>query len=214
MNEKFLENDTTPFSVDNKSKSSLSTTILWITFVLSLIATIFFYMQSTSLANSVVESEQTRDEIVTQLASPSYVQIEEKATAFKNAYSILSEINTTRLPKKELLTELYTYFTKDVAIRNIAISDDGTLTIDGNTASYRAVADFMVGLASYERISDLTLGTVATLNTKDIPLNKAVIFSLTSKIDLKKSNEATTPETSATDDFDATSGSFTSEEDY
>lgn len=183
MNDKLPGNAAVGISVDKNSGSKISTVLLWITFAVVALATVFLYMQSRSVQNAVLDKEATRDEVVAQLSTPSYIQIEEKANGFKEAYNILTQISGTQVPKKELLTELYKYFTKDVFIRNLALSADGSLVVDGDTGSYRAVADFMTALKSYERISNITLGSVSVANGEGVASNKSVSFTVNCKLD-------------------------------
>jgi len=205
MNDKLPGNAAVGISVDKNSGSKISTVLLWITFAVVLLATVFLYMQSRSVQNAVLDKEATRDEIVAQLATPSYVQIEEKANGFKEAYNILTQISGTQVPKKELLTELYKYFTKDVFIRNLSLSSDGSLVVDGDTGSYRAVADFMTALKSYERVSNIALGSVSVAGGEGVAANKSVSFTVNCKVDTAKKApvvEETPLETDTTDTTD------------
>ncbi len=186
MNEKFLDNDTSKFSMDGSKKSSKAPVVLWLTFGISLIATIMLLMLSKSVENSVKEKQLTRDELISQLQSPSYSQIETKANTFKTAFDIFSQISNSQITKKDLLAELYKYTTKDVAIQNLLISSDGVLQLDGATSTYRNVADFMIALKSYNRVSEVSVGGISRSQSSDQDAKKMVTFSVTAKINVKK----------------------------
>lgn len=190
MNDQFAGNTAPGISVSKNSNPYISTTLLWITFAVVVLATVFLYLQSRATQNAVLDKEATKDEIVSQLSSPSYVAVEQKANGFKEAYNILAKISGTEMPKKELLNELYTYFTKDVFIRNLSLSADGSMVLDGETASYRAVADFMTALKSYKRISAVSLANVSLSSGEGVATNKSVSFSVSCKIDTAKKDVA------------------------
>ena len=216
MNEKFLDDGQTTFSVDKGNRPSAApAAILWITFIVALLGTFFLFFQSKSVQNNVTERESNRDAIVTQLSSNAYVDIETKANTFKKAFEVFSSISSTLKPKKELMDELYTHFTKDVKINNLAISNDGTLQIDGYTASYRCVADFMTGLKAYNRISSVSLGSVSVNESDDdnqIAENQRISFSVTAILDTKK--EVTKAVTDTTDDSVSEENESESTNDY
>lgn len=210
MNDKFEVGAPAGISVDKKSSSSVSVAILWITFAIVLLATVFLYLQSRSVQNAVLDKEATRDEIVSQLSSPSYLEVERQANGFKEAYNILAQVSGTQMPKKELLSELYLYFTKDITVRNLSLSAEGSLLMDGSTSSYRAVADFMTSLKSYSRVSDVSLGAVSISGEEGVAANKAVSFSVSCKVDTAKKAPQTS--TGASDQDAAGEGSTSSDD--
>ncbi len=210
MNEKFLDSDQNKFSMDSSKKSFKSSLILWITFGLSLIVTVLLYMQSKSVQNSVDDKQQQRDEIVSQLESPSYTQIENKANSFKEAFDIFSQISNSQLPKKDLMKELYTYFTKDTKISNLSLTNSGVLNIDGYSSSYRSVADFMVALKSYNRVTEVKLGTVGQNLAEDATPKTAMLFSVSAKVNTAKVITSSDSQSISGDDSDTSqSGSET-----
>lgn len=172
--------------IDKPNTSSAPAAILWITFVLALGLTVFFYMASRSAINLVDAKESAKNDIITELNSPAYQSVEEKANSFKEAFDILNNLVNSRAPKKEILDELTQKFTNDVIIKNFAIGADGSLTLDGATGSYRQVADFMVGLQQYKRVSAARLNTVSLDESDEADPKVKVLFSITAKIDLAK----------------------------
>lgn len=183
--------------MDKPNTSSAPTAILWITFVLALGLTIFLYMASRSALNAVEARTAQRDDLISELQSPSYAETEEKTTAFKQAFDILNTLATQRAPKKEILDSLYQNFTKDVYIRNLSISETGTSAIEGATGSYRSVADFMVALKQNKRVKSVSLGTVSIDSAEGVADNMRVVFSLTVKLDLAKQSTSVLDTTSA-----------------
>jgi len=191
--------------MDKPKSNAAPTIILWITFVLSLAALIYLFIAGRSMANLVLSRTSDKDQLVSELSSPSYTDIETRANSFKQAFTALSSLSATRKPKSEVLPDLYKNFTKDVKIKNVAISADGTLTVDGTTASYRSVADFMMGLKSYSKISDVKLGATSLNTAEGVSAKEKVLFSVSAKLDLSKevvmtdttsvSEDGSTPET-------------------
>lgn len=206
MNEKFLDNDANKFSMDASKKGSRAPVVLWLTFGISLVATILLFMLSKSVENSVKEKQQSRDELISQLQSPSYTQIETKANSFKTAFDIFSTISNYKLSKKDLLEELYKYMTKDVIIQNLSISSEGALQMDGATSSYRNVADFLTALKSSDRISEISVGGINRDQDPEKDPKKIITFSVDAKINVNK--DITSDNSSQINDtYDSTTGS-------
>ncbi len=213
MNDKFPQGPTGALSVDRKNKGVISTYILWITFVLALVFTALLLFKSRSVQNEAMAKQESKDEIVSQLNSPSYLEIEKKANSFNEAFSIISAISEKSISKKELLGQLYGYFTKDVQIRNLALTKDGTVTVDGNTSSYRAVADFMTAVKSFNRVSEMTLGSVSLSEGEDIDAKKAISFSINFILDTQKSVTKDSSSTSESNTYDSDLDNYDSNSD-
>lgn len=193
-----LSTPNTMIGMDRSNNSNGAGVLLWITFVIALSLMVYLFFANRSMANAVAEKQINKNDIIAQLSSPENVAIEDQANAFKGAFTILSEISANRLPKKDLLTELYGNFTKDVKVRNLALASDGTLTIDGSAASYRGVADFMVGLSAYRRASDVKLASVALSSDDKVAVKEKVVFSVTAKLNMAKAVPETITESSDT----------------
>lgn len=193
--------------MDKPKSNAAPTVILWITFVLSLGVLVYLFIVGRSQANLVASRASDKTQLVSELSSPSYTDIETRANSFKQAFTALSSLSAARKPKSEVFPELYNNFTKDVKINNVALSSDGTLTVDGTTASYRSVADFMMGLKSYSKISDVKLGTTSLNTSEGVSAKEKVLFSVSAKLDL--SREVVATDTTTGSDSDSLSETVT-----
>ena len=174
----------------SKGESSVPAVLIWLSFVVILAATGFFWLSDYSNVKAINEKESEKNSIVSQLNSTSNKKTEEEAINFQNAFSQLSTLVAGQVSKADFLTELYTHITKDVKITSISLSAEGELGIDGATGSYRQVADLMLGLKGFSKLSDISLKNVALSTEEGIPLNEKVTFSISAKADLKTGAKA------------------------
>ena len=173
------------FAEFNKSSaaSPIPSILVWLTFILTVAATGFFWMSDYSNTKAIAAKEAEKNSIVSQLNSESNKKVETEALNFKNAYQQLSTLITSRVSKVDFLNQLYTHMTKDVKITTISLSADNELAIDGGTATYRQVADLMLGLKGYSKLSDFALKNVGLSTEIGVPSNQIVNFSITAKVD-------------------------------
>lgn len=176
--------------IDKPNNSSAYSAILWITFVVALGATVFLFMLSRSTQNALAVKQQAKNEIESQLASPAYTEVEKKANAFKEAFDILTTLSTQKMSKKDLLTELFQNFTNDVTVKNLTLNEDGGLTIDAATYSYRSAADFMTALKNYKRVSEVRLIAASVDTTDGVAASQKISFSISAKVDTEKEQPA------------------------
>ncbi|MEK9156021.1 MAG: PilN domain-containing protein [Patescibacteria group bacterium] len=160
----------------------------WLAIFAAIGATAYFWLASRNLAGTLAEKQQERNEIISEIASPTYADVEEKAAGFKAAVEKLSEAKTKSYPASTFLTQLYKRVTSDVEVSAISMKSDGTLAIDGKTSSYRSIADLSLALKSWSALKDVDIGTSAvSLSTEG---KATASFSITAKIDKSVSPEA------------------------
>lgn len=190
---------TQTFSEFNQSTgaSLVPSVLIWLSLIITLVATGFFWLSDYSNVKAISEKENEKNSIVSQLNSESNKKIEQEALSFQNAFSELSSLVANQVSKASFLTELYTHITKDVKITSIALSAEGELGIDGATGSYRQVADLMLGLKGYSKLSDISLKSVSVSIEEEVPTNEKITFSIDSMADLGNGAKA---ESSATGD--------------
>lgn len=183
--------------------------ILWITFILTVLITGYFWLIDYSNVKAISEKESEKNQVVTQLNTPENKEVEEKANNFKTAFTDLSTLTSQQLTKKDLLTALYGYFTKDVTLNTIAITQEGELQLDGATGSYRQVADFMLGLSGYNRLSEISLKSVALSTTENVSADQKIVFTITANIDTTKNMTGTSATTGTGESTSSGSSSST-----
>lgn len=172
------------FSEFNQSRgeSALPSVLFWLSFAVTLLATGFFWLSDYSNVKAIYEKENEKNSIVSQLNSENNKKVEEVAINFQSAFSQLSALVASGISKADFLTELFTHTTKDVKITSISLSDEGELGIDGATASYRQVADLMLGLKGDSKLSDVSLKNVGVSTEEGVPANQKIVFSMTAKV--------------------------------
>ncbi len=175
--------------------SSAAVVLLWITFVIAISAMVFLYLANRSLANSVSDKEDSKKDIVAELSSQKYVEIEQNAKSFSDSATILTEVSATRYPKREVMEALYSNLTRDIKLNSLSLGEDGVLVLDGATSSYRAVADLMTGLKAYDKISNITLGSVSLDTSDEAPVNQKITFSINASLNTKKETASTNSNT-------------------
>ena len=185
----------------SKGASPVPSVLIWLSFIITLVVTGFFWLSDYSNVKAVNEKESEKNSIVSQLNSESNKRVEEEALNFQSAFTQLSTLVTNQVSKASFLTELYTHITRDVKISSISLSAEGDLGIDGATGSYRQVADLMLGLKGYSKLSDISLKSVAVSNEEGVPLDQKITFSISAKADLKT---GATTGSSATSDTTST----------
>lgn len=191
----------------SKGESSIPSILIWLSFIVILAVTGFFWLSDYSNVKAVNEKESEKNSIVSQLNSASNKKTEAEAINFQNAFTQLSTLVAGQVSKAVFLTELYTHITRDVKISSISLSEEGELGIDGATGSYRQTADLILGLKGYAKLSDISLKSVSISTEEGVPLNEKVAFSISAKVDF-----GTGANTESSAALDSTSGQNTSSE--
>lgn len=201
----------------DRKETDFSSLIVWLSFVVAVLFLGFIWFSNASLKTTISEKQSEKNSADATLALAENQKVINDVTGLKNVISILSQVSTQQESKKKVLDNLYLYFTKDVHISTIALTSDGTASLDGTTASYRTVADFMLALKSYDKVSNLQLKSVSMSTAEDAPPNEKVTFSVSFKLDTTKevttassTSSSATSSSAETEISDSTSTSTTS----
>jgi len=160
--------------------------LTWVAAVLSVTATLFFWWINRNLTDSLSEKTTERDNIKQQILNQG--DIEKKANDFKLSVEQLKIAYTEKYDFSAFTAELYKKITNDVTLESLAITADGSVSMSGNTKSYRSVADLMVALKSWDNLQDIELLSSAINETEDGGV--ITVFSLSAKIDKTKQQAA------------------------
>lgn len=180
---------------EGSSSSAGPSVIVWMSFVLVLLLTGYFWLMDYNNVKSISEKENEKNQITAQLSSANNKEAEERALGFSSAFTELSNLTNNSVSKATLLTDLYSHFTKDVKLSNVSISKEGGLSLSGATGTYRQVADFMLGLKGYDKVSNISLKSVSLSTEEGTAANQKVTFSISSDIQMTKEAEAVATET-------------------
>lgn len=179
----------------DQKETDFSSVLVWIAFVVALLFMGFIWFSNNSLKKEISDKQNQKSEADATLALPENLKVVSDVTGVKNVISVLSGVSTTEKSKKLVFDDLYKNFTKDVHISTISLSQDGTVGIDGTTASYRTAADFMMGLKSYSKVSGLELNTISLSTDPAVGPTEKVSFSVAFKLDMTKDPEVTASST-------------------
>lgn len=173
--------------------------ICWIVAAMALMGTLYLWWISQNETEILKDKKAKLQEINQQLATPSNVELEKKANAFKSSVTELKSAFEKRYSYTVFLNELYQKTTTDVQLKSVSVSEDGSVSLTGVTDSYRSVADLMIVLGAWDKISNLDLASVSMSIAEN--RKPEVTFSISSKlvkIDPKTALTTTSVGTSAT----------------
>jgi len=171
---------------EGNSKSIFPSVLVWLVFVIVLILSGYFWLVDYGNVKSISEKENEKNQITTQLNSTNNKEAKEQAESFNFAFTMLNNLISSSTPKSALLTELYTHFTRDVKISTLSMSGEEGFAVDGATGSYRQVADFMLGLKGYNKISNISLKSVSLSTEEGVPANQKITFSISADMQMTK----------------------------
>ena len=155
--------------------------ILWVAAIFSVLGTLFLWWTNNDTKTSLKEKESQKNSIVSEMVSPTYTDVEKKASSFKSAVSALSAAAEERYSMDQFLKTFYTKITNDATVTSISVTQDGSLNITGQTKSYRSVAELLVALSSWKVLKEIDLTSVS-MATGDQAANGAS-FSISAKVD-------------------------------
>ncbi|MFA5158207.1 MAG: PilN domain-containing protein [Patescibacteria group bacterium] len=169
-----------PFlEMDTEKGGNLSTTILVLLIVLVALVVGFFVFYKYSLVSKAEDKQNTLNSLIDEIQSSSKQEVRDKAAGIESAISILKTASKTKYSFKGFTDELTKKITNDVQIINLSIDEQGNVSLDGVSSSYRAVADLAVALESSDKIENVDIGGLSKGSDGG---NEKVSFSMTAKI--------------------------------
>ncbi len=155
--------------------------------LLACFGTFFFWSVNRGQQTVLAEKRQEKDAVIAEMTSPTFKEVERKASAFKSAFTGLKAADSSRYSFVNFMPALFLHIDKDVQLKTISIDTEGELSLTGTTSSYRAAADQFLALKSWPSLSDVTLGAVTFSVDKEG--NGSVPVVITAKIDKTKQAE-------------------------
>jgi len=182
-----LDNVKSSFGKSNFSQSAdLSFAISWISIAVAVIGTISIWMLDASIVQSKKQKLNQKDILIQKITSAEYSELDQKVSGLKAAYDEVRADASNSLSVGNFLTDLYSRVNKDIQIKNISVTSDGKLNIDGSADNYRSVADEMLALKSFNRLENIELLStsmnVTSSGKVDVP------FAFTAKIISEEAN--------------------------
>lgn len=185
---------------DENKGNNLSPLFLWIAAIFSIVGTAYIWFASSSVAQALSDKKTEKDSVIAEIVSPTYVDVESKATSFKSSVDQMQVALAARYSMSDFLPKFYANIDKKTTVSNLSISDDGKLTFDGLTDSYKSVAEQIATLTAWSVGSNKVLSDVKLLSvSEDTSSGVVVKFALSAQVD-KTVDLKTVADTSATTD--------------
>jgi len=178
------EDDVIEFS--EHGSFSLSLFLLWLTAVLCLLGTVFFWFLNQSANQQLDDANQEKNLVISEILSPTYANTEKDATSFKSAVEQLESAVASSYKYSEFLPLFYTKIDKDVTLSSFSIGSSGQLLLSGTTDSYRSAAEQSVALQEWqindkEILKDVDLSSVSENVSGDEPIVQFTISATINK---------------------------------
>lgn len=175
-----------PVSYDNPNHTNVAGLFMWLAAIIAVAGTVFLWFLNSSTTQALADQNSEKDKIVSEIVSPTYVDVETKATSFKTAVDQLSQAVASRYSVGAFLPKFYAHINKNVSVNNISIGTDGKLSFDGTTTSYKGVAQQVATLTDWSVDSKKVLSNVQLLSvSEDISSGVVAKFAISATIDKK-----------------------------
>jgi len=151
--------------------------VLIIVFVLLISGFLVFYKYFTF--SQAADKQRSFDSLLTEIGNKKNAEIEDKANQLNSAVKIISTASKSKYLFKSFIDEMTTKITNDTKLDNLAIDNFGHITIDGQSGSYRSVADLAVALGTSKKLENVQIAGLATASESGTSI---VSFSITADI--------------------------------
>lgn len=169
-----------PFlEVGTSESGGKSSGIFVITIMLSILFVGFLLFYKFYTNSVATDKEKTLTNLLAEIESKKNQEIENKADSVNFALSTLSTASSSRYLFRAFIDDLIAKITNDTKLNNLSIDSEGRVTMDGESGSYRSVADLALALESSKKLKDVSISGMsqAEENGKMI-----VIFSMSGQI--------------------------------
>lgn len=171
--EPFLEIDTPG---EHSGSYTLSYILVIIVSVVVCGFLVYYKFHTDSLA---ADKSSSLDSFISTLESKNNSETEKKVNDINSAVRILSTEKKSKYLFKIFIDELKTKITNDIKLNNLSIDNQGTVVMDGESKSYRSVADLALALESSSKLSNIEI-TGLSLSTDEG--NNQVNFSISANL--------------------------------
>jgi len=128
-----------------------------------------------------------------QLNNPANKKIEDKANSVSSSVLVLSNASKSKYLFRAFIDQLDTKITNDTKLNSLSIDNSGKVSLDGESASYRSVADLAVALQTSDKLKDVTISGLSQSSANESGNKQNLVtFSISAMI---KDWKIQTPET-------------------
>jgi len=167
------------------SEFSISGFILWLSAVVAISATVFFWFLNSSAAQDLADKTSQKTNAVAEISSPTYAALETRANQFQAAVNQLSTAAKSRFSMDKFLPLLYGQVNKNVVVSTLSVDDTGKVSFSGTTNSYKSAAQQVATLKNW-KINEVNVVTAATLDSESESVESGVVlvtFSISATVD-------------------------------
>lgn len=137
---------------------------------------VYYKFHTDSLA---ADKSSSLDSFISTLESKNNSETEKKVNDINSAIRILSTEKKSKYLFKIFIDELKKKITNDIKLNNLSIDNQGIVVMDGESKSYRSVADLALALKSSSKLSDIE---IAGLSLSTDEGNNQVNFSISANL--------------------------------
>ncbi len=141
----------------NLSSYDVAKILSWAIIIVAVVGTIAVWLLDMSVTQSEKQKLSQKDVLIQKISSGEYADLDQKVSGLKSAYNEIKKDIANNFVVSDFLLELYKKVDTDVQIRNISVTSEGKLNIDGIAGSYRAVADQMLALQNFSKLKNVSL---------------------------------------------------------
>jgi len=189
--EPFLEID----APESGSRTARLIFILTIVLVILIVGFLVFYKYYT--ASQAADKKQALQNLQTEINSKKNKETQDRAAQVNSATQILSTASKSKYLFKAFVDELIKKITNDTKLNNLSIDSSGRVAMDGQSGSYRSVADLALALKSSNKLKNIQIMGLTQSNESGTVV---VSFSMAAQISDWKSAPAAEAQTSGGED--------------
>jgi len=156
----------------SRGASHLPMLIMWISAVIAILGTGFFWLSNQSIAGEIITKQAEAAKLQATINGPEYAETDRQVTNFISAVTLLKEANSKKYPMKNFLPSLFAKINQNVKVTNISLTSDGKFSISGSTVSYRAAAEQIMTFKEWKEkdvnvLKNVELASVSMTLDKD-----------------------------------------------
>lgn len=171
--EPFLEIDTPG------SKSGSYTVGFVLVIIISLLACGFLVFYKYRTDSIAMDKQSTLESLTSTIGSKNNQETEKRVNDINSAIKILTTEKKSKFLFKQFIDDFKTKITNDTKLNNLSIDSQGVISMDGESISYRSVADLAVSLKSFSKIDGVEMSGLSRSTDENTSF---VNFSITANL--------------------------------
>ncbi len=163
---------------------NVASLLFWLSAVVAITATVYLWFLNSSAAQNLTDQKSQRDAVVAEITSPTYVNVEARATAFQAAVKQLTTAEKSQYLMSSFLPLFYGRLDKNVIVTNLAVDSSGKISFNGTTDSYKSAALQLASLKGWTINSKNVVTNPQLLSeSEDVSKGVVVTFAISGTVD-------------------------------